>query len=76
MIPFPAGVPPAPPIVRDGATRRVASAVGEGAMAIQFVHAFFEALDSEPEHHDRHKHHRNGDHQDDARIPGHAMKTR
>lgn len=62
--------------VRDGATRRVASAVGEGAMAIQFVHAFLEAADSEPEHHDRHKHHQDGDQQHDARIPGYAMKTR
>ena len=61
--------------VREGSIRRVASAVGEGAMAIQFVHGFLETLDSEPKHHDRHEHHRESDHQNDAGIPGHTMET-
>jgi thioredoxin reductase (NADPH) len=34
--------------VRHGAVKRVASAVGEGSIAVQFLHRFFAAEQREP----------------------------
>jgi thioredoxin reductase (NADPH) len=39
--------------VRHGSVKRVASAVGEGAMAISLVHTYLDELDDAPAHRDR-----------------------